>query len=72
MKVRVYITSDPKTSVLFDNIDNVRDGTDSTVDSQQKLVLLRKIKKTHPDTGQPYEVTQTVAVFKHWTFWKMV
>jgi hypothetical protein len=71
MRIRVYITADIKSSVLFENIDNVRDGTDSAVDSQQKLVLLRRVKKTN-STGQTYEVTETVAVFKHWTFWKLV
>lgn len=79
MKIRVYISADPRTSHLFTNIDKVKDGTNSAVvEGHCKLVLLRKTGRKEDlmngfdkKVGDQDEL-ETIAVFNVWTFWRML
>jgi hypothetical protein len=79
MKIRVYITSNPRSSHLFVNIDKVKDGTNSEVmEGHCKLVLLRKTGKKEDLVNGFEQIVgdqdemETVAVFNYWTFWQKI
>lgn len=69
MKIRVYVTADAKDSYLFDNIDQVKDGTNELGSTaNRKLVLMRKTGKEEGSR----DYYKTIAVFNVWMFWREV
>jgi len=82
MKIRVYISADPDTSQLFEDVDKVIDGVNdsSGISSERnpKLVLLRKtgnkenlVNGFRQKVGEQDQM-ETIAVFNLWTFWKLL
>lgn len=79
MKIEVMVDKDnTHFSYKFD-CDNVIDGTGSRatgpLDTDRKLVILKKIPKPKEQSSEDYEKYgkfKTVAVFNYWTFWRVI